>query len=299
MYGIKNSIHKVYKGAAEAVLPVRSQSRFKEEGVLTPDEFVTAGDYLSRTYPNWEWAAGVPSKTLAHLPKDKQYLVIRNVPCKRRVAEVEGYDEAAEQLLETDAEGDGWVSTAEASHRNTTDAEIPDLEDDTNQTSITHHATSAEEDVPDLDDLGIEDEDDEAAVPRNGYLRAEEPEDHVVRLRTYNLHITYDKYYSVPKFWLIGRDESGQPLQTKQVLEDVSEEHARKTVTVETFPHDTSLVAAAIHPCKHAVTMKKLGSMMEQGGKTFTVDQYLVLFLKFIASVVPTIEFDNTMSAGL
>lgn len=23
--------------------------------VLTPDEFVTAGDYLSRTYPNWEW----------------------------------------------------------------------------------------------------------------------------------------------------------------------------------------------------------------------------------------------------
>ncbi len=33
MYGIKNSIHKVYKGAAEAVLPVRSQSRFKEEGV--------------------------------------------------------------------------------------------------------------------------------------------------------------------------------------------------------------------------------------------------------------------------
>ena len=57
----------------------------------------------------------------------------------------------------------------------------------------------------------------QAAVPRNGYLRAEEPEDHVVRLRTYNLHITYDKYYSVPKFWLIGRDESGQPLQTKQV----------------------------------------------------------------------------------
>ena len=57
----------------------------------------------------------------------------------------------------------------------------------------------------------------QAAVPRNGYLRAEEPEDHVVRLRTYNLHITYDKYYSVPKFWLIGRDESGQPLQTIQV----------------------------------------------------------------------------------
>jgi len=89
------------------------------------------------------------------------------VPCKRRVAEVEGYDEAAEQLLETDAEGDGWVSTAEASHRDTTDAEIPDLDDDANQTSITQHATSAEEDVPDLDDLGIEDEDDEVSFVYN------------------------------------------------------------------------------------------------------------------------------------
>jgi hypothetical protein len=93
-----------------------------------------------------------------------------SVPCKRRVAEVEGYDEAAEQLLETDAEGDGWVSTAEASHRDTNDAEIPDLDDDTNQTSITHHATSVEEVVPDLDDLGIEDEDDEVSFVCNACL---------------------------------------------------------------------------------------------------------------------------------
>lgn len=33
MYALKNSIHKVYKDAAEAVLPVRSQSKFREEGV--------------------------------------------------------------------------------------------------------------------------------------------------------------------------------------------------------------------------------------------------------------------------
>lgn len=57
----------------------------------------------------------------------------------------------------------------------------------------------------------------QAAVPRNGYLRAEEPEDHIVRIRTYDLLISYDKYYSVPKFWLVGYDESKQPLPTKQV----------------------------------------------------------------------------------
>ena len=58
----------------------------------------------------------------------------------------------------------------------------------------------------------------QAAVPRNGYLRAEEPEDHIERIRTYDLLISYDKYYSVPKFWLVGYDESKQPLPTKQVM---------------------------------------------------------------------------------
>ena len=84
-----------------------------------------------------------------------------SVPCRRRVAEVEGYDEAAEQLLETDAQGDGWVSTAEASHRDTTEADIPDL-DEPNHISSSQNTANAEDDVPDFDDLGIEDEDDEA-----------------------------------------------------------------------------------------------------------------------------------------
>ena len=41
-----------------------------------------------------------------------------------------------------------------------------------------------------------------------------------------------------------------------QVLQDVSEEHARKTITVETHPH-LSVMAASIHPCRHAEVMKK------------------------------------------
>ena len=38
-----------------------------------------------------------------------------------------------------------------------------------------------------------------------------------MHIRTYDLLISYDKYYSVPKFWLVGYDESKQPLPTKQV----------------------------------------------------------------------------------
>ena len=37
-----------------------------------------------------------------------------------------------------------------------------------------------------------------------------------MRTRTYDLLITYDKYYQVPRFWLIGYDEARQPLKPKQ-----------------------------------------------------------------------------------
>ena len=85
------------------------------------------------------------------------------MPCHRRAAAVEGSDEAAEQLLETDADGDGWVATAAASNRTDPDAAIPDL-DDGNQHTATQSGQDAADDVPDIDDLAIEDEDDEVSL---------------------------------------------------------------------------------------------------------------------------------------
>ena len=58
----------------------------------------------------------------------------------------------------------------------------------------------------------------------------------------------------------------------EQILEDVSEEHARKTITVDPFPH-SGVPAASIHPCKHAAVMKKLGSMAEANGNPVQVDR--------------------------
>ena len=171
----------------------------------------------------------------------------------------------------------------------------------------------------------------QAAVPGPGASMGGE-HDHIVSTRTYDLMITYDKYYQVPRFWLVGYDENRQPLKSSQVrktmacsvahrfsrrsvslvrtcsssapgrhrisligqlssgtgigevacghemivliqiLEDVSEEHARKTITVDPFPH-SGVPAASIHPCKHASVMKKLGSMAEANGKPFKVDR--------------------------
>ena len=55
---LRHTIHGLYKGVAEAVLPPRSATGgFRETGVLTPDEFVAAGDFLLATCPSWAWQA--------------------------------------------------------------------------------------------------------------------------------------------------------------------------------------------------------------------------------------------------
>ena len=143
--------------------------------------------------------------------------------------------------------------------------------------------------------------------------------------------------------------QNGTLLTPPQIFQDISADHAHKTVTIEPFIHSISMQAASVHPCKHASVMKKVIERMNNSvvaeqlaqrkgpssptsplkdGKdskkkwTFgrkvsgmgkdtalsssnaeeeeiegmRVDFYLVVFLKFIASIVPTIEVDSTTS---
>jgi hypothetical protein len=46
---------RVLYGLAEFLAPVLKQSQFTEKGVLTPEEFVLAGDNLVYKCPTWEW----------------------------------------------------------------------------------------------------------------------------------------------------------------------------------------------------------------------------------------------------
>jgi len=62
-----------------------TESQFKEKGVLTPKEFIIAGDQLVNMCPTWEWRAAADDKhKKSELPDDKQYLYTR-VPCQKRV----------------------------------------------------------------------------------------------------------------------------------------------------------------------------------------------------------------------
>lgn len=125
--------------------------------------------------------------------------------------------------------------------------------------------------------------------------------------RSYDLHVTYDNFYRTPRFWFIGRElKQGRPLSVEEMYEDVSGEHANKTVTIERHPYlKPTLHMPSVHPCRHAAVMKKLietaGSAKASetepdAARTVPVDWYLIIFLKFVQTVVPTIQYDFTRS---
>lgn len=43
--------------------------------------------------------------------------------------------------------------------------------------------------------------------PRKQTTQTTEDGDEIIHTRTYDLHITYDKYYQTPRLWLTGYDE--------------------------------------------------------------------------------------------
>ena len=127
-------------------------------------------------------------------------------------------------------------------------------------------------------------------------------------MRTYDLSITYDKYYQTPRVWMMGYSaDSNQPLTGEEMMQDVMSDYANRTVTIETHPH-VSGPHASIHPCQHGAVMKTIvrnltaSSSSDEGGedggtvKAPSIEMYLFIFLKFVSSIIPTITYDFTQS---
>ncbi|KAJ2242224.1 E2-like enzyme [Coemansia sp. RSA 455] len=344
------SLHSLFHKVAEHLNPVLKNSKFKETGVLTPEE-ATISALISRFLVVVAFAEsrekGHPNKRRDYLPADNQFLITRNVPCLQRAEQmVFGLGDELEQVGD-----DGWVS-AYAGHKgmsaqdeedieeigdlNDADVQVPSAKEierltrgvedidvgnaDQDLDKPLGQAAEEEEEIedipsdldeiPDIDDElegfdAAEEDEDPAAAAAPTAPTAAAPgsgsgdEDKILRTRTYDISITYDKYYQTPRVWLFGYDEQGKPLTARQIFEDISEDHAKKTVTIETHPH-LAVQQASIHPCKHAHVMKKIiERAVESGRREIRVDQYLVIFLKFMSSVLPTIEYDYTMSSDI
>ncbi|CAO3630582.1 unnamed protein product [Cunninghamella echinulata] len=316
---VYNNIYSKFHSVREYLAPILKNSKFKETGCLTPEEFVAAGEFLVYKCPTWSWEAGLEEKQRDYLPKDKQFLVTRNVPCLRRAKQMEftDNDEQDTKMIATEEDGDddAWTYTHSSRVPQSMEEMAQHIIDDEEQEeearkqlsslNIDNNATPNLEDIPDIDD--IPDMEDDQVIEEEDPATAnvtDENNDKILQVRTYDVFITYDKYYQTPRIWIFGYDEQRRPLTSHQVFEDVNQDYVKKTVTIEPHPH-LNLNLASIHPCKHAEVMKKiierLGNGVSAGvaiqGEEIRVDQYLIIFLKFISSVVPTIDYDHTISA--
>lgn len=99
-----NPLTKFLHGIGEMITPVLASSKFVEKGVITPEEFVAAGDLLCARNPSWSWQQGDASCRKSSLPDGKQFLITRGVPSLQRVSGL------ADAVSDRDT-GDGWVET--------------------------------------------------------------------------------------------------------------------------------------------------------------------------------------------
>jgi hypothetical protein len=166
----KEKANKTLINAHNAAFGPLTSSKYLTEGVLTPEEFVQAGDLLVYKCPTWSWEGGDADKAVPYLPKDKQFLITRKVPCLMRAATLEKTaNEAQNQEIEIDGD-EGWVETHVGFGKDepTEIPEIPTEEEEeeaaqTTKGSEPEAVGEEEEEIPDMEEFeegdNLEDED--------------------------------------------------------------------------------------------------------------------------------------------
>jgi len=296
---VKNASWEWYKTVMNQISGPQTQSNFQKTGRLTPQEFELAGDALVQRYPVWSWHGG-PEKTDPHLKPDKKYLILHGAPCLTRAAGL-----MSQSGGDKDGE-DGW-SITHVDHVMSKAGGDDGFEED------------APAPVPKAAAPKIEDDDDEYGddVTVKAVVKEEDPSvlknaPKTVKCRRYDITVTYDQYHACPRAWLIGYSEDNQPLTKDEVCQDIYSDYADKTATVETHPYLLT-PTVSIHPCKHTETMVSLMARMEdkireaaEESGELSAEQVsataivlppflaMMIFLKFISSVVPTVQYDIT-----
>ena len=254
---IKNAIHQKFMAIATPYRKVPHKSTLLRDGKITPEEFLVAGDSLVAVCPNWSWSSSPdPKKEVNYLPKDKQFLINKQVVCQERAQDFKNIVDKEENVPGFD----DWVATGEEAKE-----EAVNLDD---------------EEVIDLDEIDIDSIEPDAPVETN-----------TQNCRTYDISITYDNYYNTAHVWLYGVNNKGIQLTLNEMSQDISADHIDKTVTFENHPF-LNMKVFSIHPCQHHHVMLQLIKRLDHPYE-FCAPQYFFLFLKFIHTVIPTIDIST------
>lgn len=275
-----------YRDVAKKFMSVLKDSKFYEEGVLTPEEYIKAGDFLTQKCPTWKWCSS--NTKVDYLPDDKQYLQT-TVPCPMRVADYEKMNKTSERLVDDD-----WIEADVNFYNRKKDDEIRDIDDESNNKQIVVNNIHLNDNYMDIDIVKDDNKPQDGEVNEDFIVIEQNDDENVIKTRTYDVSVTYDFFYRVPRMWLTGYNENGIPLDDKEINEDIMMEYIDRTVTIEKHPH-TGVKSVSIHPCKHSLLLLKMIENFERAGKKLDVHMSILLFLKFLHSVVPTIQYDFTM----
>jgi ubiquitin-like-conjugating enzyme ATG3 len=162
------SLRSTLSSVRDRWAPVYHTSTFRQTGQITPEEFLSAGDYLVYKFPSWSWApASSPARAVSYFPPNKQYLVTRGVPCHRRLDENFAGDAGQEEAMVRDGfqggdggDDDGWLRTGGLAASQ--EANLKDVRTLDKVGEMDEREEDEEEEIPDMDD-----EDDEEAIIRD------------------------------------------------------------------------------------------------------------------------------------
>lgn len=272
-----------------------------------------AGDYLTHRFPTWQWLGAPKALQRDFLPSDKQVLVTRRVPSLVRAGAYADVGVEEEEAVDAD----GWTTTGAiggAVGGGTTVQEVEEIDDS----------------VDDLVDETAEDEDeDERYTAPNTNKRFYDLYIHystVYRVpRMYLVGYDANGTPLTPEqmFEDISEDYRDKTVTIEKApfLNDtttVSIHPCRHAAVMKVLINRAIAAAQSKRDKKHKQDLlkgvKKMGladnedtedtedweQLEEADGQTqpvVRVDQYLVIFLKFITSVTPGIEHDYTMDA--
>uniref|UniRef100_A0A6B2G6X5 Ubiquitin-like-conjugating enzyme ATG3 n=1 Tax=Myxobolus squamalis TaxID=59785 RepID=A0A6B2G6X5_MYXSQ len=142
---------------------------------------------MVRCFPTWTWKSGISKNKVNYLPEEKQFLCMKSARCCQRTSDTFlSYEEAS---LDGDWTISSSTKTEESKILGAMEDEMIEKDEIRNEVAV------------DMEDFFENSSATDLIVPENQLNK------NIIKTRSYDLYITYDNYYRVPRLWLMGFDE--------------------------------------------------------------------------------------------